>query len=70
MLKPSWSQNSHGRWCIHPLEVEQKYALGMVEAPWREVYGQSPLELMWGSPLEQVGCSISPWNMAESAAGD
>ena len=53
-----------------PLEVIQEYILGTVEAPGREVAGQSPFEMMGGSPLEQVGCSISPWNMAESAAGD
>ena len=37
---------------VHPpLEVGQEYALGTVEAPWREVAGQSLLELLGGSPL-------------------
>ena len=53
-----------------PLEVGHKYALGTVEAPWWEVSGRSPLELLGGSPLEQVGCSVATWNMVESEAGD
>ena len=53
-----------------PLDVGQKYALGTVEAPWRKVSGQSPLKILGGSPLDQVGCSVTPWNMAESAAED
>ena len=49
-----------------PLEVGQEYALGTVEAPGREVVGKSPLELLGGSPLEQVGCCAAAWNMAEA----
>ena len=49
-----------GRWVVQlvytPLEVGHEYALVTVEAPEREVSGKSPLELLGGSPLEQVGC--------------
>ena len=51
------------------LEVGKEYALDTAKAPWREVAGRSPLELLVGSPLEKIGCSIAPWNMAELAAG-
>ena len=53
-----------------PLDIGHKYVLGTVEAPWRGVSGRSPLELLGGSPLEQVGCSVTPCNMEELAAGD
>ena len=49
-----------------PLEVGQDYALRTVEAPGREVDGQSPLELLGGSPLDQVGYCVAAWNMAEA----
>ena len=52
-----------------PLEVWKECALGAVVAPWQEVAGRSPLELLGGSPLAQVGCSIASQSMAESAAG-
>ena len=51
-----------------PLEVIQEYILGTVEAPGREVAGQSPFEMMGGSPLEQVGCCVGAWNMAEAGS--
>ena len=49
-----------------PLEVWQEYSLGKVEAPGREVAGQSPLKLLGGSSLEQVGCCVAAWNMLEA----
>ena len=55
---------------VYPhLEVGQDYTLGTVEAPWQEVAGRSPLELLGGSPLDQVWCSVVSLNMTESAAG-
>ena len=45
---------------VHPpLEVGQEYSLGTVEAPWWDVSGRSPLEILGVSPLDQVGCSVA-----------
>ena len=51
-----------------PLEVGKEYALGTVEAPGREVAGQSPLDLLGVSSLYQVGCCVATCNMAEASA--
>ena len=51
-----------------PLEVGQEYILGNVEAPGREFSGRSPLEMLGGSPLDQVGCCVAAWNMAEAGS--
>ena len=53
-----------------PLEVGPYYALGEVEVLWQDLSGQSPLDLLGGSPLEQDVCYIAPWKMAELEAGE
>ena len=59
-----------GGWVVQivypPLEVWKDYSLGTVEAPEREVAGRSPLKLLVGSSLEQVGCCVAAWNMVEA----
>ena len=49
-----------------PLEVWQEYSLGTVEAPGREVAGQSPLDLLGVSSLYQVGFCVVAWNVVEA----
>ena len=51
-----------------PLEVGPKYALGAVEALWREVSWRSPFELLGGSLFNQVRCCVVAFNMVEARA--
>ena len=51
-----------------PLEVGPEYAMGTMESPGQEVDGQSPLEMMGGSTVEQFGCYVAAWNMVEAGA--